>query len=276
MAALREIQRTMLEFYPTVEERAAVPGLSAYQRRLLKPPEHNWGLSVGKYLPSLRSKSGNWSNAAFHAVRGRRDYQFLEQGWREQRQFLYPLNASGFQKFWSAAAPRVEALRHPVRPNMSGLVPAGASPRRCGAFAVSVNATDGSISSLVHRATSREWAGQGHPLGKVVYQTFVEDDFNTLPCRGGDFRKQGMDSAEPESRTWEPHVVGTVLVADGAESCRFVSQLDFDAPAHVKYGAASEFFLELTVGESVDVRLSWCAWVWRSDLRDPFCAFDPT
>ncbi len=48
------------------------PYLLAYLRRLLKgPPEHNWGLSVGQFLPELRTVSGNWSNELFAAARAR-------------------------------------------------------------------------------------------------------------------------------------------------------------------------------------------------------------
>jgi hypothetical protein len=41
----------------------------------------SWGLSVGNYLPDLRTYQGNWSNPQFHAVINRSDYQLLEYGW---------------------------------------------------------------------------------------------------------------------------------------------------------------------------------------------------
>jgi hypothetical protein len=62
-----------------------------YMRRLLKGPEHNWGLSVGAFLPGLRSRMGNWSNELFDKARGEvAEYRVMEQEWLNQRIFNYP------------------------------------------------------------------------------------------------------------------------------------------------------------------------------------------
>jgi hypothetical protein len=70
---------------------AADSDLLAYERRLwVGGPEHNWGLCFGCFLPGGRSTNGNWSNAQFHAVRQRADYQFIESGNVEKREFTLP------------------------------------------------------------------------------------------------------------------------------------------------------------------------------------------
>lgn len=38
----------------------------------------------------MRSETGNWSNAGFHAVQGREDYQRLENEYMNQRTYNYP------------------------------------------------------------------------------------------------------------------------------------------------------------------------------------------
>ncbi len=62
MAAFREIRRTMVGAYDSGELVKGEAEATAYERRLLLVPEHNFGLSVGQYLPDLRQDNGNWSN----------------------------------------------------------------------------------------------------------------------------------------------------------------------------------------------------------------------
>ena len=80
-------------------------------RRLLKgPPEHNWGLSIASYIGNIRTPEGNWTNDRFHSVRGRADYQFVEEEWAMQREFCHPLPSYSYLQRRVEPDSREEAL----------------------------------------------------------------------------------------------------------------------------------------------------------------------
>src|SRR4051794_17734928 len=64
-----------------------------YSFRLLKNPEHNWGLCTGCYLKP-ENYAFNYHNEEFSRVRNGSDFKLLEQGWKEARSYLYPLDSS--------------------------------------------------------------------------------------------------------------------------------------------------------------------------------------
>jgi len=77
--------------------------------------EHNWGYSVGDYLPELRYPDKEhpdfttWPNAAFHQVRDSAPYQKLEAEWAEQREWMHPLPSWSSLYGWSRS-PRSSAV----------------------------------------------------------------------------------------------------------------------------------------------------------------------
>jgi hypothetical protein len=168
------------------------PSLAVYERRLLMAgPEHNFGLSIGTYLPDARTETGNWSNARFHAVRDTPAYQFIESGWAEKRAFMAPAPVPGLQPsaawvaFQQQLAAAVEALT-PAVPGVSAAAGFQPVPQpegqvfACGRLAGQVSAADGSLSSLVDVTTRWEWVDAGGGLARWVYQTFSLDAFNAF------------------------------------------------------------------------------------------------
>eukprot|EP01051_Picozoa_sp_SAG22_P005795 SAG22_NODE_357_length_11761_cov_2.572115_2_plen_431_part_00 len=75
--------------------------------RYTGPCEHNWGYSVGNYLPELRYPDPGhphfttWPNKIFHTVRNTAPYQRLEDEWAEQREWMHPLPAWSSLFGWS-------------------------------------------------------------------------------------------------------------------------------------------------------------------------------
>lgn len=291
VAAFREIRRTVAaaaaRLPPALHDRM--------QRRILNVPEHNWGLSVTDYLPSLRSRNGNWTNAQFHAVRGRADYRLLEQAWSEKRTYLWPADAADRAQLLRAdptLPARIEQLHRPPRPDPRRLRPLPLDRTyTCAHFNVSFSARDGAIeqlvlrtpssssatsfssSSLAYAAQMRSLADAAHPIGRVRYQTFSAADFDHFnhgynpncgpPC--GDFAKQGMEAAGPVHRAWDPTTVRLWTAqpaALSADPCDFCVQIVFgdDAEAHVAYGAPAELWLNVTLAPArpeLALHLAW-------------------
>ena len=98
VATFREARRTLNA--AVAAGRVDTDGIlyDRYMRRLMKGPcEHNWGYSVGDFLPELRYPDAThkdfttWPNRAFHAVRNSARYQKLEIEWAEQREWMHPV-----------------------------------------------------------------------------------------------------------------------------------------------------------------------------------------
>ena len=242
---------------------ASDPDLYNYERRLwVGGPEHNWGLSFGGYVPGARSASGNWSNQLFHPLRFTDPrYVLYESSNIEKRAFTLPLPppagaSAGYLRYLDALVDEAAALTA-AAPDLSAYspVPASQTFASCGRFAsLRFSAADGSIASLVDAQTNFEWVAAGTlGLAAFHYRTYDEADFNRWnaeynpgcgpPC--GDFAKQGMDSASPESKSWAPSLtqlyqLGGVAPGGG---CAFAAALALPAETVTKYGGMSGLFL---------------------------------
>ena len=253
------------------------PDLLAFQRRInIAGPEHNWGLSIGDYLPGARSPKGNWSNADFERVRNRSDYALIESGWAEKRSFLTPLPPIGTPSAgWTAftdALPAQMAQIEPSVPDLSGftVVSDPSAAQSCGNFNIAFDPSDGSVWRLTDTLSGHDWALPG--FLKFTYATHDEEAFNVFnmeynpgcgpPC--GDFAKGGMSSASPESREWSTSLRALYLRRGAANnSCTFVAQLSLEPETTVKYGGMEAVFVTVDVSNSssgsssLAVTLAW-------------------
>eukprot|EP00041_Stephanoeca_diplocostata_P021019 m.481245 g.481245 ORF g.481245 m.481245 type:complete len:1000 (-) comp21715_c0_seq8:54-3053(-) len=281
----------------------------SYMRRLMKgPPEHNWGLSVSKWLPELWCPNPDcpstttWANNDFHASKTHPGYTYLEAEWAAQRAWCYPRemaesgdNATIGHGAWAEfvatlqtalrdvteapgrVARAVEGLSRERLASRGGVeeeddddVVDGVWPSRaqCGHLEVSVNGTDGSIAHLVDTRSGRQWAGPANPLARFVYRTFDGNDYETFHLEydtdpNFDFMKSGMDSAHPESRTWEARATRTHT--EGA--CSFVSELVMaDPDPHSKYGAPAHMVLNITIDVPINTDVAASAPVIRIEF----------
>jgi hypothetical protein len=273
LAAFRETRRVIAEAIAgTLEGQAAPlatndPNLLAFQRRILVGgPEHNGGVSIGGYLPSARGSGGQWDNIRFHKnIATRADYAFVQSSYEEKLNFttqpLQPVApvAPAWTTFLAARAARIQALT-PAVPDVSsgsGFVPLAnvAAPQSCGRLTLVLNSSDGSVASLVDKASTHEWVG-GESFFGLTYRTYNEADFNTfnaeytprcgVPCEN--FAKVGMDSASPLSKEWRP-----VLLAAYARSspspagCSLLLQLALPDETVSLYGGSPAVFASLDV-----------------------------
>ena len=258
------------------------PDLYAYERRLwVGGPEHNWGLCFGCFLPDGRSTSGNWSNAEFLPLRFTDPrYIFIESGNLEKRNFSLPLSPSassspGYLRYLDALLVEAEALTAKV-PDLSDYVTIDISKpiSTCGRFSsLMFNSTDASISSLIDGLSNFQWVNSGtQGLASFHYRTYNEEDFNTFnreynpgcgpPC--GDFAKQGMDSASPESKSWYPTVSALYQRQNVITGCQFIASINLPDEPVSKYGGMSTIYIlynidtdMTTPSPTIGVELRW-------------------
>ena len=216
---------------------------------------------------------------AFHSLRSRADYAFIESGNIEKRNFTLPQPldhppSAGYARYLSELAQVTSALL-PSAPDLSPYTPVDPSaPSTCGHFReISFSPATGALVSLVDAASGHQWVSPGGSLGGFSYRTYSEGAFDTwnkefnarcgAPC--GDFAKQGMDSAGPADAVWAPRLERLLhRVGPAPSACTFLALLNMSQDTIAKYGAPAalwvEYSLDADVGApfpTLGVQLSW-------------------
>eukprot|EP00494_Astrolonche_serrata_P006642 UN06666 len=131
-----------------------MPEYKAYNRRLMKLPEHNWGLSIGGFLPEARGVTGNWSNENFVKVRPGPKYQAVEEEWKEQREFAFP-NYQTSNSAWNNFATGLTGILNnllTVTEQQKGNRTINDDVYKCGIFTnVSFDITTGALKTLAYK-----------------------------------------------------------------------------------------------------------------------------
>lgn len=206
-------------------------------------------------------------------------YGPIEQEWAEQREWMHPLPSwsalRGWtrvdlenEEAWSDFAHRLEKrlgrLRTPRAPDAAGM-PSMAlplAPTRCGDVVVGISSA-GVLDHLLE-PSGRQWADANHTLGRFRYVTYSQSDFDEFQREwnnhADDFGKPGMQSASPESKTWEP-VVRASWGRIQPSGCRFVVELEMPEESKTKYGAPGSVHVTFDApganGNLVDLTLVW-------------------
>ena len=245
-AAYRQISRLM-------NDQEYSSSIYNYSFRLLKNPEHNWGLCTGCYLKA-ENYAFNYQNENFSLVRNGSDFQLLEQGWKEARSYLYPLNSSD-PSLIKLVQDTLEELE-PSIPDLNQFIQIPLPSNRTEdyflfkttLFSVGFNYTTGAIVFLQDNQ-GRNLSDINHILGGIQYKTYSNDDFNRFniqfnpdcgpPC--GDFAKPGLTNSL--SQTSFPNVVS--MWKDNTNTT-FLVQLTFPDEIIEEYGGSKTLWINYT------------------------------
>ena len=222
----------------------ASAAMRAFDRLLVKVPEHTWGVASQIFMPDY----ANWTNAQFDAARavalpaGFRngtsgaEYNLTTESWNEQRLYVTdaPKALAAEQPALAAALEAAfEELQHPAPPSTAGLTPVPgditAATFVCGGRRVGFD-DRGALTTLASigggGGGGTAWASATQPVGLYRYTTFDNEDYNLFlqdfasrvsgPGCGGygpghaddsnckNFRKPNVTSARPRRRTLAP------------------------------------------------------------------------
>lgn len=213
----------------------------ALTSKLILAPEHNWGLSVGKYL---RHPEVYTPRELAHARATMPAFKKMDAGWVEKRADLDRAVAVLPSRLREVARKRFQALT-PKPPNTRGLIPLEHGKEVQGAhFIISLDPATGAIRRLRNLTTGREWASAQHVLAWFRYQTYTSADFhrfnqayNTRPMHY-DFSKPGIGKYPVPSRTWEA-ILQETLVGEDAQGHRIVVELQLPKANGVLAGLVS-------------------------------------
>eukprot|EP01121_Diplochlamys_sp_Union-15-3_P016239 TRINITY_DN548_c0_g1_i4.p1 TRINITY_DN548_c0_g1~~TRINITY_DN548_c0_g1_i4.p1 ORF type:complete len:608 (-),score=90.63 TRINITY_DN548_c0_g1_i4:25-1848(-) len=249
-----------------------------YARRLLKIPEHNWGLSIHKFLNQTMDERV-WANDIFYEHLTEPDFQLLEKGWIEQRSFLF--NSSDFIKSIAPKDYRAHALAEAIDAQLENLKPVYPKLEKyvkiplklqnytfsTKYFNIEFNTSNGAIIYLYDKLNNRLWSDPQHPMGKFLYKSYSMHDFDVfnsqynpycgIPC--GDFSKPGMGNfSDAQHADWEPSVEGIWYSNTSVET--ILIELQFRQPGIKYYGPPAQVTIEYTfspVSSQFDINLQW-------------------
>eukprot|EP01116_Phalansterium_solitarium_P009868 TRINITY_DN24205_c0_g1_i1.p2 TRINITY_DN24205_c0_g1~~TRINITY_DN24205_c0_g1_i1.p2 ORF type:complete len:367 (+),score=141.03 TRINITY_DN24205_c0_g1_i1:548-1648(+) len=208
-----------------------------------------------------------WSNSEFELVRGRSEFQNMQESWVEQRSFLYnavaALDPVREQSLVADIASRIAQLRDVAVPSTAGFVQVTnfSALLRLGRYELSFDPHTGGIAHLVDTATGIEWASGGSGLAAVVYQTFNQDDVDRFlaeysPCQdffakchvslNFDFGKPGIFEADARHRTASP-ALKSLWLKQLSSGSTLLLELELERSLHTGYGAPASLWLEMAV-----------------------------
>eukprot|EP01079_Euglenida_sp_SAG-EU17-18_P006387 gene6387-1139_t len=168
-----------------------VAELEAFDRFLVKVPEHTWGVAQAWFLPDYT----NWTNAQFDLARAQQplgfvrnntvhaDYNTTVNSWLEQRLFVSEaprLLQSKYPALATNMSAALEALRRVQAPSTTGFQPVPEPFDRvfsCGQTSLQFN-DHGALSQL--KILGSDWASPARPIGQLLYQTFTNEDYNVF------------------------------------------------------------------------------------------------
>ena len=205
----------------------------AFTSRLILLPEHNWGLSTGKYLknPAI------YSPAQLRKARYiKPEFQKMDDEWHAKRRNVEVAVMTLPPDLQKQAQSRLRDLTAVQAEDQRLQTITPDSPIETEYFAVKFDDGHGALVMLHDRETGREWASSEHPLSIFQYETFTSEDFarfnaeyNTQSFAYNDFGKPGMNKFAVESRTWKP-VLRRCALEQSATGQRIVSELHMPEP----------------------------------------------
>jgi len=228
-AQFREACRLRKECIESKQCDATSPAMKAYDRLLVKIPEHTWGVAQAWFLPDYT----NYTNTQFDKARAQQgfvknntlhaDYNTTMNSWLEQRSYV--LSGPDLLRHEQPALAAkletaLEELANPVIPTVDGFdLKPSSSTFTCGNLKIEFG-SDGSLTKLENITTAKSWATESNRIGVYQYQSFTNADYDVFlqdfairlgggcayqpgakddkSC--GNFRKPNMSAANPIHR----------------------------------------------------------------------------
>uniref|UniRef100_A0A0B7AAX7 Glycoside hydrolase family 38 N-terminal domain-containing protein n=1 Tax=Arion vulgaris TaxID=1028688 RepID=A0A0B7AAX7_9EUPU len=232
------------------------PRIPDMLRFLIKLPEHTWG--AHNFLDNV-----NWTNQELANARQTVTYQSVENTWKEQRQFLdFALNALGDHPLSEMVQAEYKDLIATI-PDLSGYTQTsvGVDYVCPGGVIVQFN-INGSLTRLYDPHNKREWASESSPLGRLTYDTYIEQDFIDMAKLYNYEAGVGYDKpnvslyAHPEKRSWEISVLNLYRKVNSSSCDFWVEATTNDNQTRTKYGAPQVFYVRYVADSSVEVNIT--------------------
>lgn len=269
--ALCRLRRRWVIQVQTDADKAA---LDPFSRILLCVPEHTWGMDEKTHLDDY----SHYSRPQFEEMEKDERARRFAASWAEQRAYV-DAAVEALGEAWAEEARQALAELVPDEPDISGYsdVTDHVEPFETSHFRLDFDRDSGAITSLVEKADGITWATPSQPLGWLRYQTFNADDYTrfldqylarrpdwSIP----DFSKPGLETAEGESRFWQP-VCTAILHRVSAVGDHFVLRFASLLEPIQQYGCPARFTLNLTLPQAEPMIFFDLAWFDKAANRQP-------
>jgi len=270
--------------------------MRAFDRLLVKVPEHTWGVAGQIWMPDFV----NYTNAQFDTARVasqkrgfsnvtsslEADYNTTAESWKEQRLYVTDapkLLAKAHPTVAKAMADALAALQDVKAPRTEGLTRCAtpsATTFVCGGVTVGFDAR-GALTTL-RTSDGAEWASEAKPVGLYNYRTYTNEDYNIFlqdfasrvdgPGCGGygpghvddmnckNFRKPNISSASPKRRVVVPALTALWSDVKSSSSSSTATTCHFVAEMAMDAEAHALAGAPATLAYGVNVSASGVTW----------------
>ncbi|KAK9915574.1 hypothetical protein WJX75_001002 [Coccomyxa subellipsoidea] len=180
--------RAMMRMRRSMLSESTDPKMRNFTRMLIKVPEHTWGPDVKVYLNDY----DNWSNDLFAEMRGMDNYQYMEDAWTRQASYsewamqALEWGSSERLKTFGAMQELKELRKVPDLQSLEfePVQKADNLTFSSHAWTITIDPVTGGLSGLSriwkNGRQGAQWASSDHPLGRIMYSTYTEDDYNVI------------------------------------------------------------------------------------------------
>ena len=191
-AQFRESARHRLACIESGVCNATSPAMLAFERLLVKVPEHTWGVAQGWFLPDYE----NYTNPQFDRARAQQadgfvkdntnhaDYNSTVNSWIEQRTFVTqapPLLAAEYPAVAASLTAALDALKQVAPPSIAGMEKVAhltAPITKCGGWTLQFGHAGGL--TTLQDAAGTHWASAVKPVGQFLYESYTDADYNVF------------------------------------------------------------------------------------------------
>jgi hypothetical protein len=265
IAQFRELVRFREELLGSGELIAGSAEDMSFAIPLAMVAEHTWGMDIKTYLKSWDI----YSQEKFEASRNTVPFRRVEKSWQEKRNYIRDAVDALSPDLSGRADEKLNSLV-PVRNSLSGLdslnLDEGLDTEF---FVVKFDRKSGAIVSLIQKESGRDWADHRHSSGLFTYQTFDHNDYTRFLDQYlrtltewalYDFGKPGLENANPENNTWQPHVK-TSVKSENKEGIRIYLESEITGKdGKPPYGCPAQIRLEVFFPANVQeiwINLLW-------------------
>ncbi|KAL3138964.1 hypothetical protein ABBQ32_005773 [Trebouxia sp. C0010 RCD-2024] len=269
-----------------------------FSRLLLKIPEHTWGFDTKTFLHD----ESNWSNKNFHAQLDAhaQNYEDNIAQWQRQRGYmtwaLEALDQSLAQPLPASVNTLGDSDTAGLRAEVSGVRaewraqheltdlegyeehPVGAPLRlKSQYWQIEVNTTTGTLDGLQYlwpEETGADWASLEAPLGRVLYDTYTEQDYRIIWENysyrdfSGDFGKPNCSVAKPRRSRLSPTIIKVYKQQEG-NGFKALMKGSMPSWAVQEAGAPAEVWVDIQAPEDADSLYLDVIWVNKTATRLP-------
>jgi len=236
-------------------------GFEHFSINLALVGEHTWGLDMDTYL----ADQDNYENTKFNAWRHHSNFRFMEESWKEKREYIEKAVLSLQNPDLTSQANSALKDLIPQQPDLTQYSKTSTVDFENSHFIISID-NQGSICKCIDKTTGKDWSLNNN-LGLFRYQTFDSKDIDRYnhdywkseTPSGSESPKTGLVATYAISRMWTPQVKNMFLQKKSTGT-NILIELLMPTDAILKFGCPHKIYSRICLTEDhpeINFELSW-------------------